>query len=100
MRIGIYGPADISGIERSVRAENLGFDMVSFSDSPLGFSDVFSTMSVVASRTNRILIGSNVAVAGIRLAPVAASAFATVNQLAPGRVFAAFGTGTTAYRFM
>ena len=37
---------------------------------------------------------------GVRLAPVTAHSIATINQLAPGRVFLGIGTGHTAMRVM
>ena len=39
-------------------------------------------------------------VAGVRLAPVTAHSIATINQMAPGRVFLGIGTGHTAMRVM
>lgn len=100
MKFGVYGPADVSSIGRSVRAEELGFDWVAFSDSPMQFSDVFSTMALTAQATKRLLIGSSVAAVGIRLPTTAAAGFATINKIAPGRVFAGFGTGLTSYGLM
>jgi hypothetical protein len=48
----------------------------------------------------RIRLGTGVSVAGVRLAPVTAHSIATINQLAPGRVFLGIGTGHTAMRVM
>lgn len=100
MKFGVYGPADVSTIERSVRAEQLGYDWVAFSDSPMQFSDVFATMALAAQATKKLTIGASVAAVGIRLPTVAAAAFATINKVAPGRVFAGFGTGLTSFGLM
>lgn len=101
MRFGVYSPPDASrSVARSVRAEQLGYDWVAFSDSPMQFSDVFSTMALVASSTTKLTVGTSVAAVGIRLATTAAAAFATINKIAPGRVFAGFGTGLTSYALM
>src|SRR4051812_50068239 len=64
------------------------------------WSDVFATMALAASRTSRIRIGTGVAVAGTRPAPVLAAGMATINRLAPGRVFCGVGAGNTAMRIM
>src|SRR5262249_15375750 len=50
--------------------------------------------------TSRIRLGTGVSVAGVRLAPVTAHSIASINQLAPGRVFLGAGTGHTAMRVM
>ena len=64
------------------------------------WSDVYATMALAAVRTERIQIGTGVAVAGTRTSAVTAAAHATINRLAPGRVFCAVGTGNTANRVM
>jgi alkanesulfonate monooxygenase SsuD/methylene tetrahydromethanopterin reductase-like flavin-dependent oxidoreductase (luciferase family) len=61
---------------------------------------VFATMALAATRTSRIKIGTGVAVAGTRPAPVLAAAMGTINRLAPGRVFCGVGSGNTAMRIM
>jgi alkanesulfonate monooxygenase SsuD/methylene tetrahydromethanopterin reductase-like flavin-dependent oxidoreductase (luciferase family) len=57
-------------------------------------------LTLAAQRTRTIKLGTGVAVAGNRLAPVTANAIATVNRLAPGRTFLGLGTGNTAMRAM
>ena len=64
------------------------------------WSDCYATMALAASRTSRIKIGTGVAVAGTRTSAVTAAAHATINKLAPGRVFCAVGSGNTANRVM
>ena len=64
------------------------------------WSDCYAAMALLAARTSRIGIGTGVAVAGSRPAAVTAAAHATINRIAPGRVFCGIGTGNTAMRIM
>ena len=81
-------------------AENLGFDYCWVTDSPMIRSDPFAVLAQAARQTQKIRLGTGVAVAGLRLAPVTANAIATINRLAPGRTFLGIGTGNTAMRAM
>ena len=54
----------------------------------------------IRDRTNRIRLGTGVLIPSNRIAPVAANAFATLNQLAPGRIDFGVGTGFTGRRAM
>jgi alkanesulfonate monooxygenase SsuD/methylene tetrahydromethanopterin reductase-like flavin-dependent oxidoreductase (luciferase family) len=44
-------------------------------------------MALAAQATKRIKIGTGVAIPGTRIAPVTAHSIATINRIAPGRVF-------------
>ncbi|MEO5724802.1 MAG: LLM class flavin-dependent oxidoreductase [Ilumatobacteraceae bacterium] len=90
-------PADIDYV---VEAERLGFTHAWFADSQMIWSDAYAMLALAAVRTSTIKIGTGVAVAGTRLAPVTAAAIATINELAPGRAFCGIGTGNTAMRMM
>ena len=90
-------PADIQYV---ADAEQRGFTHAWMADSQMIWSDVYAMLALVAERTSMINIGTGVAVAGTRIAPVTAAAIATINQLAPGRVFCGIGTGNTAMRIM
>jgi alkanesulfonate monooxygenase SsuD/methylene tetrahydromethanopterin reductase-like flavin-dependent oxidoreductase (luciferase family) len=90
----------INEIDYIVQAENLGFDCAWFTDSHLIRSNLWATMAVAALKTKTIQLGSGLAIPGLRLAPVAANGIATINRLAPGRVFFGTGTGNTAMRTM
>jgi alkanesulfonate monooxygenase SsuD/methylene tetrahydromethanopterin reductase-like flavin-dependent oxidoreductase (luciferase family) len=57
-------------------------------------------MALAAQATRRIKIGTGVAIPGTRIAPITAHSIATINQIAPGRVFLGIGTGHTAMRVM
>jgi 5,10-methylenetetrahydromethanopterin reductase len=100
MKFGIMGPADVTGVARAVRAEQLGYDALWFGDSPMIYSDVFVVMALAAQATKKVTVGTGVAVAGIRMAHTAAASFATVNRVAPGRVRAGLGTGATGYQLI
>ena len=92
--------ADVGDIGYARLAEDLGFTQLWVGDSQMLWSDCYATLALIAASTNRIRIGTGVAVAGLRPAPVTAAAHATVNRLAPGRVFCAIGSGNTAMRVM
>jgi alkanesulfonate monooxygenase SsuD/methylene tetrahydromethanopterin reductase-like flavin-dependent oxidoreductase (luciferase family) len=83
-----------------VELEALGFDSAWVPDSQMIWSDTFAVLALVAANTSRIRIGTGVAIAPIRLAPVTAHAIASINQLAPGRTFLGIGSGHTAMRAM
>ncbi len=61
---------------------------------------MLKTLALAATHTKRIQIGTGVSIAGTRIAPVTAHSIATINALAPGRVFLGLGTGHTAMRVM
>ncbi len=82
------------------RAEELGFSHAWFYDTQLLCADVYAVMALAAHHTSRIKLGTGVAIPSNRLAPVVASALATINHLAPGRVLFGVGTGFTARRTM
>lgn len=77
------------------RAEALGFRTAWFYDSQMLASDVFVCMALAAQATARIRLGTGVLIPSNRIAPVAATAFGTLNELAPGRVVFGVGTGFT-----
>jgi 5,10-methylenetetrahydromethanopterin reductase len=100
LSLGVCIASDISDIDYAVLAEQLGYSHLWFADSQMIWSDCYATMALAAARTSTIRIGTGVAVAGTRTAPVTASSHATINRIAPGRVFCGIGTGNTAMRVM
>ncbi len=100
MEFGICVASRPSDLDHVVRAEALGFTHCWMADSQMIWSDVYAMLALAADRTTTMRIGTGVAVAPIRPAPVTAAAHATINQLAPGRVFCGIGTGNTAMRTM
>lgn len=81
-------------------AEELGYDRAWIPDSQMIWSDCYAILALAAANTSRIKIGTGVSIPGTRIAPVTAHSIATINQLAPGRVFLGLGTGHTAMRVM
>ncbi len=100
MELGICVASKIDDIDYVVRAEQLGFTHAWFADSQMLWSDPYACLALAATRTSTIRLGTGVAVAGTRPAPVTASSIATINRLAPGRTFLGIGTGNTAMRIM
>ncbi len=95
MDYGIAIPSYIDAWREVKAAEQAGFTHAWFYDSQLIYSDVYATMALAAQNTSRIRLGTLVAIPSNRIAPVTASAIATINKLAPGRVILAMGTGYT-----
>ena len=98
--LGVCIASKIDDIDEAVLAEQLGYSHVWVADSQMIWSDCYAVMALIADRTKRIQIGTGVAVAGTRPAAVTAAAHATINRIAPGRVFCGIGTGNTAMRIM
>ncbi|MFP6748258.1 MAG: LLM class flavin-dependent oxidoreductase [Alphaproteobacteria bacterium] len=80
--------------------EELGYDAGWVPDSQMIWSDCYATMALAAHHTTTLRLGTGVAIAGTRLAPVTAHSIASINRIAPGRVFLGIGTGHTAMRVM
>jgi 5,10-methylenetetrahydromethanopterin reductase len=82
------------------RAEELGYARAWFYDTQMLNADVFVAMGAAAVQTSRIRLGTGVLIPSNRIAPVAASALASLNALAPGRIDFGISTGFTARRTM
>ena len=80
--------------------ENMGFGSAWIPDSHMIYSDTYAVLSLAAANTSKIKLGTGIAVAPTRIAPVTAHSIATINQLAPGRTFLGIGTGHTGMRVM
>ncbi len=100
MELGVCVASKIDDIDYVVRAEQLGFTHAWFADSQMIWSDPYACLALAADRTSTIHLGTGVAVAATRPAPVTASSIATINHIAPGRTFLGVGTGNTAMRIM
>jgi len=100
MELSVCMAAKVDEVDYAVLAEELGYSRIWVADSPMLWSDCYATMALIAQATSRIGVGTGVAVAGLRLAPVTAAAHATINRLAPGRVFCGIGSGNTAMRIL
>jgi 5,10-methylenetetrahydromethanopterin reductase len=100
MRFGIVAPPAPDAPHWSRVAEELGFESTWLFDSHMVYADVYATLALCAARTRRMIVGTGVAVAPSRIAPVTAAAIATLNQFYPGRAILGLGTGNTGRRTM
>ncbi len=81
--------------ELVAHAELLGYERAWVYDSPALYGDVWMALARCADSTSTIGLGPAVLVPSLRHPMVNASAIATLEQLAPGRVTVALGTGFT-----
>src|SRR5919198_1692940 len=74
-------------------AEELGFDVFWVADSHILWREVYSLLGALAVATRRIALGPGVTHPFVRHPSVTASAIATLQELAPGRVRLGLGVG-------
>jgi 5,10-methylenetetrahydromethanopterin reductase len=99
MEVGIT-TSKIDEIGLITHAENLGYSFCWVADTQMIRSNPWAVLALAAQQTQSMRLGTGVAVAGLRLAPVLANGIATINRLAPGRTFLGIGTGNTAMRML
>jgi 5,10-methylenetetrahydromethanopterin reductase len=100
MQFGIAIPTAADSWRLVRRAEELGFSHAWFFDTQMLNADPFVAMTAAAMKTTRIKLGTGVLIPSNRIAPVAATAFASLNKLAPGRIVFGISTGFTGRRTM
>ena len=100
MKYSLHVSTRISDWKFIKELEDLGYDAAWVPDSQMIWSDCYATLALAAANTAKIRIGTGVAIPGTRIAPTSAAAIASINTLAPGRVFWGVGTGHTAMRIM
>ena len=88
------GPAGGVASEMA-EAEALGYRRIGVWDSPALFREPWVTLAAVAAHTRRVAIGPWVTNPLSRHPVVTASAAASVDDLAPGRVYIGIGSGGT-----
>ncbi|GAB3989215.1 hypothetical protein GCM10029978_113730 [Actinoallomurus acanthiterrae] len=98
MRAGVVVTAHPGVEDLAVQAEELGLHSFWVNDTPMVHGDPFVALSLCAKVTSRIRLGIGVTSPALRSAPAAASGFASLNALAPGRIICGVGTGNTARR--
>ncbi|MBI2766106.1 MAG: LLM class flavin-dependent oxidoreductase [Chloroflexi bacterium] len=76
-------------------AEDLGYERVWCPETPAYGHDIWVALARTAERTARIGLGAAVLIPSYRHPLAQASAIATIEGLAPGRLWAGFGTGFT-----
>src|SRR5919106_162187 len=74
-----------SAVADATLAEEVGFSLVGIADSQSVFRELYTVMALCAQATHRVLIGPTVTNPITRHPAVAASAIATVDEIAPGR---------------
>ena len=76
-------------------AEDLGYRRAWIFDSPALYGDIWVQLALCAEATESIGLGTAVLVPSLRHPMVNAAAIAQIDQLAPGRLAVAIGTGFT-----
>jgi 5,10-methylenetetrahydromethanopterin reductase len=87
---------DVADFARS--AEEGGWDTAWFGDSQFLWREVWATMALAADRTERIHLGTAVTNFQTRDITVTATAAATIEEMAPGRLRLGVGTGDSAIK--
>jgi 5,10-methylenetetrahydromethanopterin reductase len=88
-------PPDVRIPEYAKIAERLGYERLWLFDSPAIYGDIWVSAARAAEATERLGVGTGVAIPSLRHPMVTASAIATIEEIAPGRLIPAFGTGFT-----
>jgi len=99
--VGILASQPLPEVVRQVQlAEALGYDTAWITDTHLVCRELWVTLAACAGATSRIRLGPGVTVPHTRHASVTASALATLEELARGRVVCGVGTGGSAAETM
>ncbi|MEO8540186.1 MAG: LLM class flavin-dependent oxidoreductase [bacterium] len=85
----------LSTPDHVVVAEQLGFHRAWLYDSPALYPDVWASLALAATRTNRIGLGPGVLIPSLRHPMTNAAAIAMLADMAPGRLAVAIGSGFT-----
>ena len=96
MRISCGLAPSLDTVEHAKLAEELGYERVWLYDSPAIYLDIWASLALIASATERIGLGTAVLVPGLRNVVAEAAAIATIEAAAPGRLALGYGTGATA----
>jgi 5,10-methylenetetrahydromethanopterin reductase len=88
-------PPGPNTVAYAVAAERLGYERVWCPEVPAFGHDTWVTLARIAEQTSRIGIGAAVLIPSYRHPLAQACAIATLEALAPGRLWAGFGTGFT-----
>lgn len=87
-------------VEKTVLAEQCGFDYAWVWDSHILWQEVYPVFTLMAQATSRIRIGPCVTNPATRHPSVTASAMATLNEISGGRMDVGIGRGDSARRVM
>jgi 5,10-methylenetetrahydromethanopterin reductase len=95
MKLSVAMPPGPDSVELAKLAHDIGYDRLWLYDSAALYEDIWITLARVAEHTP-IDIGTAVLVPNLRHVMTTASAIATIERLAPGRLVCGWGTGATA----
>jgi 5,10-methylenetetrahydromethanopterin reductase len=95
MKLSLGMPPGPRTLEYARIAHDLGYDRVWLYDSAALYEDIWIWLAQLAEHTD-IDIGTAVLVPNLRHVMTTASAIATIERMAPGRLACGFGTGATA----
>ena len=95
MKLSLGMPPGPRTLEHAKLAEDLGYDRVWLYDSAALYEDIWIWLARLAEHTD-IDLGTAVLVPNLRHVMTTASAIATIERTAPGRLACGFGTGATA----
>jgi 5,10-methylenetetrahydromethanopterin reductase len=95
MELSVGIPPGPRTLEYAQLAQELGYDRVWLYDSAALYEDIWVWMGRLAEHTD-LDLGTAVLVPNLRHVMTTASAIATVERMAPGRLSCGFGTGATA----
>lgn len=99
--VGLFPTEPIQRIvQLGKQAEALGFTHVWIGDSHLIWREAFVNMAAVALNTSRVVIGTGVTNPVTRHPSVLASAYATLDEMAPGRFAVGIGLGDSSLETM
>lgn len=99
--VGILGTQPVPTIVKQVQlAESLGYDTAWIADTHLVCRELWVTLTACALATSRIRIGPGITVPHTRHISVTASAVASLDEIADGRVVIGLGTGGSAAQTM
>jgi 5,10-methylenetetrahydromethanopterin reductase len=88
---GVDGPREFG--ERVEEIERLGFDHLWLTDSSLHARNCYSYLTLAATRSSRMMLGTAVTNPATRHPAITAAAAATVDEIAGGRVILGIGAG-------
>ena len=99
--VGMFPTESISRIiQLSRQAEELGYSHIWVGDSHLIWREAFVNMAAVALNTSDVIIGTGVTNPVTRHPSVLASAYATLDEMAPGRFAVGIGLGDSSLETM
>ncbi len=95
IRLSVAMPPGPRALEVAQLASDLGYERIWLYDSSCLYEDIWIWLARIADRTS-IGLGTAVIVPNLRHVTTTASAIATIERMAPGRLVVGIGTGATA----